>query len=397
MEKRRLHLFQSMLRILVFIFVPLLIAVVFTAYGLDLFTGGGYGPNFSFLETPSISGTNGVVFTKYEDLDGKVWWNTEDRTVRITIRCKVRGFGDFSSTITDIEFADDTYSISQGEGKEIGSWGELIGTLPTSVEAIYAIEHHSWTKTSPEEEGTYTWSAGGYTTLVPYKWKWRLSFSEITGEWKKMPATIESASSTSGTWTVDYKYVCPVCKVESDSKNTLSPGHDKLTCKREGCNESFRNCERAKVAKHSIQASCEVRNVHGVQCDVTTFWGCEDPPHTHDYGEGSGSDQDSGGGEEVDEPSLVQCDRFGCTEMVPTGRHHRKQCSTQDETGAPGCGVWIWTCKSSNARHVAHECSKVIYEGNDSHGCTVYVRQCTSHSGRHTISTPTLHRNNQNP
>ena len=53
-----------MLRILVFIFVPLLIAVVFTAYGLDLFTGGGYGPNFSFLETPSISGTNGVVFTK---------------------------------------------------------------------------------------------------------------------------------------------------------------------------------------------------------------------------------------------------------------------------------------------------------------------------------------------
>ena len=142
--------------------------------------------------------------------------------------------------------------------------------------------------------------------------------------------------------------------------------------------------------------SADMQTGNTVFCNDTGEFVCT---HNHSYPSNSeGSDSGNTGNGEDDEPSLVQCDRFGCTEMVPTGRHHRKQCSTQDETGAPGCGVWIWTCKSSNARHIAHQCSKVVFEDNGSrHRCTHCVRQCTSHSGRHTISTPTLHRNNQNP
>ena len=257
-----------------------------------------------------------------------------------------------------------------------------------------------------------------------------------------------SASQSSGTFQVIEKYECVDCLIPADTLAALSPGHDKATCQREYCGVKYYKCDTTAVTLHSLCVGCNdyrcetpnkthkqivCNNVtlsfqserDPVSGDVLAYEiiveGCGDPywlcdgeshrifecgmcntyhrpciPH-HDTASGSGSDSGNTGNGEDDEPSLVQCDRFGCTEMVPTGRHHRKECSTQDETGAPGCSVWIWTCKSSNARHVAHECSKVIYEGNDSHGCTVYVRQCTSHSGRHTISTPTLHRNNQNP
>lgn len=153
-----------------------------------------------------------------------------------------------------------------------------------------------------------------------------------------------------------------------------------------GCRKFYKSCV---ASKHALQASCSETDINGNTCTVTGFYPCV--PHTHQYSSGSGSQPGNGN------PTLVQCDRFGCTEMVPTRRHHRKQCGTQDGTSAPGCGVWIWTCKSSNSRHIAHRCSKQVFEDDGSkHRCTHYVRQCTPYSGKHTISKSTAHVNNQN-
>ena len=323
MKNERLNIGMSILRILVVIFVPLIILTCFAAYGLEIFTGGGYGPNFHFITEPSISGTDGVLFTKYEDLDGKTWWDTTDRTITITISCTVKGFGDISSTLEDIEFAGDEYSISQNESREIGSWGEFVGTLPTSAEAYFATESHYWSKESPEEEGTYTWSANGYTTLVPYKWKWKLSFDEITGEWKPMGAKKESSKKTTGTWTVEHKLICPVCKDVGDTLEEMGDKHDYTTCGRTGCGVKFRKCDKEKAKKHSLQSSCPARDAQGVQCDVSSFWGCEDPTHTHDYGYGSSS----GSGDDDDEEESFICQRWKLKRVLVRDRKN---------------GGWMW-------------------------------------------------------
>ncbi len=297
MENKKLNIWKSIFRICLFILIPLLIAAVFTAYGLELFTGGGYGPNFSFIKNPVISGTDGEIFTKYTDLDGKTWWD-KNNNITIEIYSEVRGFGDIQSTLSDIEFAGDEYSISQNESRGIGSWGELVGTLPTSQEATWANEFHYWSESSPDEPGKYTWSSNGYTSLTPYKWKWKLSLREITGEWKEMGSQSESAKKVSGSWEVKNKFVCPVCEDEADTLKDLNKGnkHDKITCKRAGCNVTFRKCDVEKAKKHKLNTSCPATNDQGIGCSVTDFWGCEDPAHKHIFGSGSGNDDGSDNG-----------------------------------------------------------------------------------------------------
>ena len=225
----------------------LIITLALMCWGLfGTWAQGGRGPNIRFLKSPWITGPSGV-YTKYTNQEGGVRWSPSKSDPTVAIHSEASGFGDVTSTLTNITIAGKPFSVS-GSGTSIGSMQVVFG-WPFSAAATWAYSSHGKSIAFIETPGTYRWSASGNVKLTPYVWEWDLgSGPNLTGDWVKKPelADTEGALAASGKWRVEHKAECIACKVIADSVADLSPDHDKVLCTAPGCNETYRKCKPGK-------------------------------------------------------------------------------------------------------------------------------------------------------
>ena len=202
--------------------------------------------------------------TKYEDQEGNVRWSPSDRIVEVYLDVDFMGGGVGIAALTDIRIGSVTFSDSRSEAtvglQRLSHWIHRDGQASVSQSI-----------TSPEEEGTYTWSAGGYYGTET----WVLSvttegglplFGGFTSSWQAQTESTTGLPNSSGSWTVVHKAECVACSVTADTLVDLSPDHDLVTCMT--CEEEYRKCKENEHLRYltCTRSGCDIRYL---ECDET--------------------------------------------------------------------------------------------------------------------------------
>ena len=243
-----------------------------------------------FTSDPTIGSTSDSrsyqnVMTKYTDQEGNEEWSTDDREINVILEAGVKGLGFAECKFAPVRIANDNRSVWTDTDK-VGTFDETDGTNPT-CSTTPGTQVEVWrTVASPEAEGTYSWAAEGTIHAEPWYFKrtggtnYYISFGGVgvtikgTGSWEAMSSThvIDRAapSGRQGTWEVKHKYKCVTCDVKADTLAALSPGHDKVTCSREGCDVEYRECDTAAKSLHSLCEGCQQYKCNGKRHEQRT-------------------------------------------------------------------------------------------------------------------------------
>lgn len=215
----------------------LIITLVLMCLGLlGIWGQGGNGANISFLKNPWITGPSGT-YTKYTNEKGDVRWSPGKSDPTVVIQSEARGFGDVTSTLTNITIEEQVSPVS-GSDTSIGSMPVIAG-WPFSAEAIWSYSSHGKRIPFIETPGEYRWSASGDVKLTPYVWKWKFGVDPyFMGDWVKKPelADTEGAKETSGSWSVVHMAECSGCGSSGDTASDVCAGSESITCSQScGC------------------------------------------------------------------------------------------------------------------------------------------------------------------
>ena len=234
--------------------------------GIDFKEVDGQAVISAYAMTPTSS-ENGRTYTKYVDQDKKLRkWDPRDTEIVVALYAEIGGLGSSVAKMEPARIASKEWRITTKPNEFGQVWVTKTGAgryKPVTNGVVYHSKR--WDTPDPPEDGSrvkHTFEVRGEVVLKP--WSWIPSGTqtatvdlggpgvgaETSNEWQirdDMPRT--ETADADGYWYVQLKYQCATCDVKADTLAALSPGHDEVTCSRQGCGVEYRACDTAPPSR----------------------------------------------------------------------------------------------------------------------------------------------------